>query len=255
VQSSTSNETLINSGIFCNDFEYYENNNFIKYHRNSKYLSANLFQEKKSIQINQEQKAVTKRPNFSCDKAAEKEQQSDLLGDYAAARGESDCIVFGISKNKADCSSIINNSNYNYHSENSNNKGKDFNCSGDINESENNTNIHKEDKDKESLNLCGINEENKESSASKISKISKIIHENLYENSLINYNNNYNNVNRENLNYGMRKNFNQNLIQLGNLKINDVNDNIISTTKNHMSNIKNSCNFSLSVFNKYYKNY
>ena len=167
-----------------------------------------------------------KQFDLLCD-SAEKEQ-SDSLGSYAGIWKNDNSILFGISKNNQEASHL----NININLINGSNKGKEFDCFLGVNEFI----VNKSKEDKNSLNFNAFSVENKESSSSsKISKISKIINENLCENSFnINSNDNYN--------YGNRNNFNNNLIQLGNLKNNDNNNfNKISPTKNQVSNLKNSC--------------
>lgn len=180
-----------------------------------------------------------------CDSAGK--EQSDSVAYYTENVEKNECFVFGISKNKEakDFNLIITNNSINNNSiSNGGCKGKEFDCFDGVSEFI----VNKSKEDKNSLNLnVDSGAENKESCGSKTSKISKIINENLCENSLGLVNNNNfisKNFNQDNFNFLNRNDFNPNLIQLGNLKINDsnnTNNNNISTTKNQMANLKNSC--------------
>jgi hypothetical protein len=226
VQSSTSNETLINSGTFNNDFDFYGDSH-IQHHRNSKYLSANLFQKKKSIDFIKEQIKV-KQFNLFCE--SEQKVPSEPLGENK----NNEIVFFGISKNKGENNMINNFSNNNY-------IDNDSDCFAGVNEFI----INKNKEDFDSLNIANNNLiENKESCGKKISKISKIINENLCDSNLVNNNFNNNNFKLENNN-----NFKANLIQAGNFKNNDnYNINKISPSKNQISNLKNTCKYKPTNF-------
>lgn len=232
VESSTSNETLINSGILNNECDLYENN-YIYHHRNSRYLSGNLFQKKKTIDIIKQQ---TRVKHFELFQDCEERDQSDSLGVYPDSEIINDSFVFAISKNKGD-----SNSNNNLSNSNENHKVNEFDC---VDNKTSEFIVSKNREDKNSLNLISSNSsENKEGSTNKLSKISKIIIDNLNENSFSNHNDN----NHNNFNLGIRNNLNPNFIQIGNMKNDDSQKNF-SSTKNNINNLKNSCKFFFNFF-------